>query len=222
MDLKSASSMQTSQAQAALRRKLVAAARLGQPARTKNGRPVPRAWFMTDPKRTPHPERIVARLPRGWGVIYRHFGAKDRFEVGARLAKAARGRVLLVSADPELAQAIRADGVHWPEARLRMVRARNPRWIETASAHSRSGLARAKAMGVDAVFLSPVFVTRSSGAAKPLGPLAFRALARCAGLPVYALGGIHAGNAQRALSHAKASRAAGWAAIDAIVDAWGG
>ena len=108
--------MPKSQAQAAARRKLLAAARAAKPAFAQNGRPLPRAWFLTDPKRVTHPERILAQLPVGFGVIYRHFGAKDRFAVGARLARICRRRrlVLLVSADPLLAQRIRADGLHWP------------------------------------------------------------------------------------------------------------
>lgn len=176
---------------------------------------------MTDPKRTPDIERIVARLPRGWGVIFRHFGTPDRVEVGRRLTRIAKGRaVLLVSGDPELARVIGADGVHWPEAKLRAVRVKSPRWIETASAHGRAALARAKAMGVDAAILSPVFDSASSSAGKPIDALAFRALARGAGLPVYALGGINARTAARALSGQK-SGAAGFAAVEAFIEGWG-
>jgi len=71
-------------------------------------------------------------------------------------------------------------------------------------------------MGVDAVFLSPVFESASPSAGKPIGALVFRGTARGAPLPVYALGGINARTALCAMSHA-----AGWAAIEAIVDAWG-
>lgn len=183
----------------------------------KRPRGLPAAFFLTDPKRTKHPERIAARLPRGWGVIYRHFGAKDRFRQGALIAAACRrrGLVLLVSADPELARVLRADGVHWPEQRLRHIRARHPLWIETASAHSRRFIARAAEAGVDAVLLSPIFPTKSSGAGAPLEPLRFARLAAGAQLPVYALGGVTAANAARATKHA-----AGWAAIDAVIDGW--
>jgi thiamine-phosphate pyrophosphorylase len=206
-----------SQSQAAVRRKLLAAARMGKPAFARNGRQLPSVWFMTDPKRTPDIEKIVALLPRGWGAIYRHFGAADRVDVGRRLLRAAKGRVVvLVSGDPDLARAISADGVHWPEAKLRTVRARNPRWIETASAHGRAALARAKSMGADAAILSPVFESASPSAGKPMGALAFRLLARGAGLPVYALGGVNARTAGRT-----GSGAAGFAAVEAIVDGWG-
>jgi thiamine-phosphate pyrophosphorylase len=213
--------MSLSQSQAAARRKLLAAARMAKPAFAlrKSGKalPLPRAWFMTDPKRTPHPERIIAALPHGWGVIYRHFGAANRIETARRLANLCRGRLIfLVAADPELARAVRAHGVHWPEAKLRRVRPRNPRLIETASAHSHAALARAAAMNVDAAILTPVFQSASPSAGKPLGPLAFRRLARGASLPVYALGGINAQTATRAMSGA-----AGFAAIDGIVEGWG-
>ena len=173
---------------------------------------------MTDPRRTHEMERTIAALPRGWGVIYRHFGAPERLETAKRIARLCRGRlVFLVAADPQLALAVHADGVHWPEAKLRRVRPGNPRWIETASAHSRAALVRAARQGVDAAILSPVFESASPSAGKPLGPLAFRLLARSAPLPVYALGGISARTAARAMSSA-----AGFAAIDGIVEGWGG
>jgi thiamine-phosphate pyrophosphorylase len=173
---------------------------------------------MTDPKRTPHPERIAARLPSGWGVIFRHFGSRDRYKAGARLARACKQRrlVLLVSADPDLARAIGADGIHWPEERLSGVRPRSSRWIETASAHSRTAIVRAARLRADAVILSAVFESASKSAGKPMGALRFRNLARTAPLPVYALGGISADNAGRI-----GSTTAGWAAIDAVVSGWG-
>jgi thiamine-phosphate pyrophosphorylase len=205
------------QAQAAIRRKLLAAARLGKPASARNGRPLPRAWFLTDPKRTPGPERQIEKLPPGFGVIYRHYGSKDRFEAGARLAAICRRRRLtfLVSADPELARRIQADGVHWPEARLRGIRARDPRWIETASAHSPHAIGKAHTLSVDAVILSAVFASASPSAGAPLGPIRFREIARRAPLPVYALGGITWRNAARAMTYA-----AGWASIDAVMSGW--
>ena len=210
--------MHPSQPQAAIRRKLLAAARLAKPARGRNGRTLPRAFFLTDPDRTKNLLGVIASLPRGFGVIYRHFGAAHRYAAGAALARACRQRgvVLLVSADPVLAARIGAHGVHWPETRLTGVRSRNPRFIETAAAHSRAAIARAHRLGVDAAIVSTVFPSRSLSAGKALGPIRFRMIARGADLPVYALGGINAGNAARAMSGA-----AGWAAIDAVIDGWG-
>lgn len=209
------SHLKTARPQAAIRRKLLAAARLARPTRAGNGQILPRALWLTDPVRTPDILRIVQRLPRGMGVIWRHFGEPDRLETGRALSRLCkqRGLVLLVSADPALAARIGADGVHWPEARLTGRRAHG---IETASAHSAQAIARARRLGVDAVIVSAVFPSRSPSAGKPLGALRFRQLARKAGLPVYALGGLNPRNAARAMHHA-----AGWAAIDAVVEGWG-
>lgn len=173
---------------------------------------------MTDPARTPDPLAIIARLPHGFGVIYRHFGAANRYVIGARLARACRQRrlVLLVSADPALALRIGADGVHWPELRLRGVRPGSRDLIETAAAHSPAAIARARRLGVDAAILSAVFPSRSPSAGKAIGPHRFRLIAHSSALPVYALGGLNAANAARAMKGA-----AGWAAIDAVIDGWG-
>jgi thiamine-phosphate pyrophosphorylase len=197
------------QSQADARRKLNAA------ARRLAGSKLPPALFFTDPKRTPDPVAIAAQLPAGWGVVYRHFGAKDRERVARELVRVCRRRrvKLLVAADPGLALKVGADGVHWPEARLARMRVRKPGWIETASAHGRAGLARAASMGVDAVVLSAVFDSASSSAGPPMGALRFRLLAAQSALPVYALGGISAQNAGRTLAR--------FAAIDAVVNAFG-
>jgi len=168
--------------------------------------------------RTPDILKIARRLPRDFGIVWRHYGADRRLATGRQLARICRqrGLILLISADPQLAAQIGADGVHWPEARLSGNRFSPPHFIETASAHTPRAIARAARLGVDAVIVSAVFPSRSPSAGKPLGVLKFRQLARSAALPVYALGGVSAVNAARAMAHA-----AGWAAIDGVIDGWG-
>lgn len=196
----------------------MAATRLAKPAFARSGRALPRAFFVTDPVRTPDPLKVVKRLPRGFGVIWRHFGESTRLATGLALARACRkrGLVLLVANDPQLSQRIGAAGVHWPERQLRGVRSHRPGQIETASAHSRAAIARARRLGADAVLLSAVFPSRSPSAAPPLGALRFSRLALASALPVYALGGIGPDNVRRIATHA-----AGWAAIEAVLEAWG-
>ena len=46
------------QPQAAIRRKLLRASRLAKPARARNGRTLPRAFFLTDPDRTKNLARV--------------------------------------------------------------------------------------------------------------------------------------------------------------------
>ena len=200
--------------QSRARRKLAAAARAS--ARTFAARgagSLPPALFLTDPARTPEPETIAARLPRGFGVVYRHFGAPDRQSVALRLAEVckARGLVLLIAADPALALQVDANGVHWPfrlrdEARRWRSRFR----LQTLSAHSARELRAAAGFPVDAVLLSTVFASRSPSAGAAMGALRFTQLAARSVKPVYALGGVTAETAGRI------SGSAGFAAVEGM------
>ncbi|WGM41203.1 thiamine phosphate synthase [Caulobacter sp. NIBR1757] len=199
-------------AQGELARLLEAAKRL-RPARVP-AKPLPRLLFLTDPDRTPDPEAILETLPPEVGVIYRPFGAANAVEQGRRLTAIARrrGLILLAGADPDLAQAIGAQGVHLPERlahQLPALRAARPAWILTAAAHSLSAVA----VPADALLVSPVFPSSSPSAGQPLGVEAFTALVAAASAPVYALGGV---TTQTALLLAD-SGAAGLAGIDAFL-----
>jgi len=163
---------------------------------------LPPLLFFTDPVRTPRPGAVLAALPRGAGIVFRAFGARGALAEGRTLARLARRRgvKLLVGADAALAAALRADGVHLPErlcgragdiARLRR------RFLVTGAAHGAAAIRRARRSGVDAVVISPVFPSRSPSAGRPLGPRRFAVLARGAGLPAYALGGVTAANIRR-------------------------
>src|SRR5262249_39848638 len=78
---------------------------------------LPTLFFVTDEARCPEPFSVARGLPRGTGIILRHYGAADRANLAARLARLARARglILLIAADPKLARQVRAHGVHWPE-----------------------------------------------------------------------------------------------------------
>lgn len=181
---------------------------------------MPPALFVTDPVRTPDPVAVAARLPAGWGVIYRHFGAADRLEVAQTLARVCRIRrlVLLIAADPGLARRVRADGVHWPSKRLPLRRAGFR--LETASAHTLAEISRARRAGVNAAILSAVFPSRSPSAGRPMGAIRFRMAAKLGALPLYALGGVTSGNAMRVAQDIR-SGIAGWAAVDGLRQAFG-
>ncbi len=140
---------------------------------------------------------LANRLPRGAGLVYRAFGAACAPRVAEALAAVAkaRGLVLLVGADPALAWACGADGVHLPErlvASAPRLRARWPGVLISGAAHSATALRRAAAAGLDAALLSAVFPSRSPSAGPPIGPVRLAALVRRASLPVYALGGVDA------------------------------
>lgn len=157
--------------------------------------PLPAGFFLTDTKRTPDPLGIIARLPRGYGVIFRHYGAPGRgalaVEVG-RLCRA-RGLLLLVAGDLALAREVGAGGLHLSE---RLARRGRPHglpghWILTAAAHSPAALKRAAAIGADATLAGPALPTASHPGAQALGPHRFSRMLGAAEIPVYALGGVN-------------------------------
>jgi thiamine-phosphate pyrophosphorylase len=152
-------------------------------------------------------------------VIYRAFGDPQAVRKGRRLMRLAhrRGLLVLVGADPSLAARIGADGVHLPERGAMSapgVKRARPTWVVTAAAHSKAAIIRARRCDADAVFVSPVFPSASPSAGRALGALRFAALARGAGMPVYALGGVSARTVGR-LTH---SGVAGVAAVEALIE----
>jgi thiamine-phosphate pyrophosphorylase len=184
------------------------------PGRSKR---LPALVFMTDPGRVPDPEAVARRLPMGSAVVFRAFGAPQATLQGRRLAVIARQRrlVLLVGADPALARAIGAKGVHLPERLSHLagrIRRARPQWIVMAAAHDSRAVLRALKAGADAVVISPVFDSRSPSAGSPLGLMRFLALTRLAKGRAYALGGVNATTASRLLG----SGAMGLAAVESL------
>jgi len=174
-----------------MQQKLVAWARAVKSRRRHSAlRCLPPLWLFTDATRLPDPRTAVARLPPGLaGVVLRHDGQPDRVALGRDLARLCRARrlMLVVAGDARLAAALRA-GLHlrggrrtgaWPQAPFL-----------TSSAHDATELRRARKAGASLVFLSPFLPTASHPGAPALGPHRWAALARHAGLPVAALGGI--------------------------------
>ncbi len=178
---------------------------------------LPPLILMTDVVRLPDPAAAIARLPAGSAVIVRHPEASARRALAVGLLPVCRsvGVRLLIAADPRLAEALGAAGVHVPEALVRAGRIRpRPGWLVTAAAHGPLALRRAANAGADAALLSPVFATRSHPGAPPIGAVRFTAWVRAAPLPVYALGGITPETAAR-LSNSGACGFAGIAGLDA-------
>jgi thiamine-phosphate pyrophosphorylase len=174
----------------------------------RSRQPLPRVWLMTDERIGDALWDALARLPRGSGVIFRHYRTPDRralFE-RVRTVTRCRGLVLLLAGDPREAAAWRADGVHGRSPHRRVPRP----LLRTAPAHDARELARARS---HAVLVSPVFETRSHPGGRTLGALRFAALARRSGVPVIALGGMDA----RRFRRLARLGAYGWAGIDALI-----
>lgn len=164
--------------------------------------PLPRLWLMTDERMGAALWEALERLPRGSGVVFRHYGLPpaERRALFAQVLKVTRRRrLMLVRAG---AQAMRGEsGTHGT---------RGP-GIRTAPAHDRREAIAAMRAGADALFVSPAFPTRSHPGARALGRSRFGMLVRGFDVPVIALGGM---DARRAAS-LRPFGIYGWAAIDA-------
>ncbi|MCJ8159607.1 thiamine phosphate synthase [Sphingomonas sp. LaA6.9] len=169
----------------------------------------PCLWLMTDERIGDALFPAIAALPRGAGIIFRHYSLPmpERRALFARVRRVARRKALwLVLADsPRVARNWGADGFHG-HARG------NGQFLHTAPAHSARELWRATRDGADLIFVSPVYPTRSHPEAPTLGPVGFGTIARQSPRPVIALGGM---DSRRARVTNRLG-GYGWAAIDGL------
>lgn len=171
---------------------------------------LPALWLISDARNDAGLDRALARLPRGSGLIYRHYHLAGperlaRFRALRRIARA-RGHVVVLADSALTAREWRADGIYGAPRSLWLRRAG---LLHLATAHDMAELGLAARLGADAALLSPVFPTRSHPGGKTLGAVRFRLLARQAGLPVIALGGM-------TRRRARVLRWSRWAAIDGL------
>jgi thiamine-phosphate pyrophosphorylase len=160
--------------------------------------PLPRLWLMTDERQGEGLWEALERLPKGSGVVFRHYGLApgERRQLFRRVRKVAKRRRYLLLAG---GRGIRGDGVHG---------ARHA-GFRSASAHNLRELKTAERTGARLVFLSPAFPTRSHPGARALGPVRFGLISLKATVPVIALGGMDRRKARRL------PNIYGWAGIDA-------
>lgn len=179
--------------------------------RRQPGNTLPTLWLISDARNDALLERAIARLPRGSGLVFRHYhlepaGRRARFD---RLAKRirARGGVIVLAGDAQLARHWRADGCYGAP-----VGGAGHGLIRLLTVHDMRELARANAMkGSAQTLISPVFATRTHPGGAHLGVPRFATLARLSRLPVIALGGM-----TRARARHIGAVIDGWAAIDGL------
>lgn len=162
---------------------------------------LPRRWLMTDPRMGDGLWDAVAALPRGSGVILRHYGC-DRTKRQAMLARlrriAARRQLMLVIAGRDrLGRG--AAGTHGRH-----------RGALTTPVHSRMEAIAALRAGARLIFASPVHSTRSHPGAPALGPVRLGLMIRELPVPVIALGGMN----ERRWRALRPMGVYGWAGID--------
>lgn len=170
---------------------------------------LPRIWLVSDARNDAGLEQALRRLPRGSGLIFRHYhldpaARRARF---ARLARAARrrGHLIALSGSVALARQWRADAAYGSPSAV----SRGPAFPRLVTAHSLKEMAKARPARAAAILLSPAYPTRSHPGARTLGPLSFRLLAARTHIPVIALGGMNPRRAARLGAHR-------WAAVDGL------
>jgi thiamine-phosphate diphosphorylase len=199
----------------------------GRPARAARRFPGGGIYLIADPDTLAGPAlaaAVAAALESGVRLVqYRRKGPLTRAAVAeARALKALcarHGALLIVNDRADLAALAGADGVHvgqddLPVADVRAVLGPDA-WVGV-SCHSVAEAEAALREGADYLGFGAVFGTRTKADAGPArGPEALAGVCRAVALPVFAIGGIAAGNVARV----RAAGAAGAAVISAVLAA---
>ena len=180
--------------------------------------PLPKLWLFSDERARTGLAALAALLPPGSGIIFRHEGLASgrRWRLLRRLMRTARARglVVLLAGSPDIARRWGAEGVHLRQRDAdRAPRARRLGLLVTMPVHDVAEARRARRSGPDAVFISPLYPTRSHPKGSALGRAAWLRLARQSATAPIALGGMTEARARR--MQRTSGKAHGWAAIDA-------
>ena len=154
---------------------------------------LPRIWLMTDERMGDRLFPSIQRLPRGSGIIFRHYSLRPaaRLALFRRIQRLARARRLTLISGGRSGE----HGGH-PAAL-------------TAPVHSLRERIAAERNGTRLIFVSPVFPTASHPGARALGRVRFGLLVRGSRVPVIALGDM----TQKRARSLSAFKIYGWAAI---------
>ncbi len=172
--------------------------------------PLPRVWMLTDERQGEAIWDMIANLPRGTGIVVRHYSLSEdaRARMFRRVKALARKQGLTVafSGTDRRARQLGADAVYGKGATRSIL----PRLFP---AHGRREIVAAERAGAALILLSPAYATRTHPGARSLGSVRFGALAGRTRIPVIALGGMTDRRYRRLI----ALGAQGWAAIDAWI-----
>ena len=177
--------------------------------RKRHSPPLPTLWLMTDERMGDALLPSAAALPKGSGIIFRHYSLPTKarralFVQVQRIAKRQR-HILILADDSKTARAWKADGAHGKCLT-------GKKMLKTRAVHSIRERIAAERAGADLMLVSPLFATTSHHGAKGIGRIGFGFMTRNAKIRVIALGGM---TARRARS-LKTFGIYGWAGIDAL------
>ncbi len=165
---------------------------------------------MTDPRFGERLLPSIQKLPKGAGVIFRHYDAPNRLDMFRDIAKICRrrGLKLIFAGDIEGCMKHNAEGYYYGRPQRITKRYNN---ITLLGVHDAHEIRKAQILGADAYMVSPVFSTNSHKGQRPLGLLRFRQLRQLCDKPVIALGGMNQVRFQP-IGHVH-----GYAAIDGLI-----
>jgi len=170
---------------------------------------LPCLWLLSDARNDAALEEALATLPEGSGFVFRHYHLepgerRERWEMLRSIVRS-KNHLAVLSGDADAGVEWGADGIYGPPGKL----GKRPGLLRLATAHDAREIHLANRNGADALFLSPVFPTRSHPDGRALGATLFHDLAARSTIPVIALGGMTAERA-RELGVCR------WAAIDGL------
>lgn len=170
---------------------------------------LPSLWLLSDARNDAVLEDSLGRLPDGSGFVFRHYHLepeqrRGRWEMLRSILRS-KNHLAILSGDADTGTVWGADGIYGPPEKL----ATPTSLLRLATAHDAREIELANRNGADALFLSPVFPTRSHSDGQTLGATLFHDLAARSTIPAIALGGMTAERA-RELGVRR------WAAIDGL------
>ena len=174
-------------------------------------RSLPGVFLMTDERMGEALWEALERLPRGAGVVFRHYrlAPDERRALFERVRRVTRRRrlVLLLAGLPRQASAWKADGAYGRSPH----RTASRPLVRTAPAHDRAEWIAARSRGCDLAFVSPLFATRSHPAQPSLGRVRAGLMVGSDPSRVVLLGGM----TRARFRSLRSMGFLGWAAIDA-------
>ena len=165
---------------------------------------IPSIIVFTDDKCVVSPIELAKIIPINWGILIRNYEAPNREELicsAARVCKQ-RGIFFIIANDLKLALSLKASGLHLSEYyfsknTLSTIFIHSSKLQITTSAHTFHKITQAHQYKFDAIFLSPIFKTKSYPKQNGLGIHRFIALSKKTPINTLALGGANLNNYNR-------------------------
>ncbi len=161
------------------------------------------AFFFTNRKRCADLSSVIKNLPKNSAIIFREYDleAPEREKLATEIMQICRkyGHKILIGKNLELARKLRADGVHFSDhdqLPLQILNRKNlpQKFILSVACHNFLSVLKLRKLKIDAIFISPIFLTKSHPNAQPLGLQRLSRIILKTKSSIYALGGVNSQN----------------------------